>query len=144
MIGLIKQATGPLSLSIFNTKTIILALSLAGAAAALRADPGNDNRAPDVPTAIQTPGDTNKVCFHVYAVGVQIYTNDSTTFAWGLKAPEAMLFDSEGNLVGIHFAYGSLPSGAPIPAWQTESGSLAVGMKVGSASGGTGNIPWLL
>ncbi len=112
----------------------------------LRADPGNDNRAPDVGsnTSLIPPGDTNKVSFHVYAVGFQIYTNDSTTFAWGLKAPAASLFDSDGNLVGIHYAYGYTAAGAPIPAWETESGSLVVGARLASASGGTGNIPWLL
>jgi uncharacterized protein DUF3455 len=141
MIRLVKQAIGHRSLC--NANPLILALLIAGPPA-LRADPGNDNRAPDVPEPIQTPGDTNKVSFHVYAVGVQIYTNDSTTFAWGLKAPEAMLFDSEGNLVGIHFAYGYTAAGAPIPAWQTESGSLVVGSRIASAPGGVGNIPWLL
>src|SRR5260221_9309155 len=141
MMRIVKQAIGSLGLP--NNKTVIFALLLAGTAP-LWADPGNDNRAPAVPAAIQTPGDTNKVAFHVYAMGVQIYTNDSTTYAWGLKAPEAMLFDSDGNLVGIHFAYGYTAAGAPIPAWQTESGSLAVGSRIASAPGGTGNIAWLL
>src|SRR5213083_230486 len=110
----------------------------------LQARAGNDNRDPDVPAAIQAPGDTNKVAFHVYAVGVQIYTNDSTTFAWGLKAPEATLFDADGNVVGIHYAYGYTSAGAPIPAWETESGSLVVGSRIASSGGGPGNIAWLL
>jgi len=110
------------------------------------ANAGNDNRVPDVGTntVLLPPGDTNKVSFHVYAVGVQIYTNDTTTFAWGLKAPAAMLYDSDGNLVGIHYAYGYNAAGAPIPAWETESGSLVVGARIASAPGGAGNIAWLL
>ena len=97
-----------------------------------------------MPDAIIVPGDTNKVSFHVYAVGFQIYTNDPITFVWGLKAPEAMLFDADGNLVGIHYAYGYNSAGAPIPAWETVSGSLVVGARKASSAGGTGNIPWLL
>src|SRR5438067_2241555 len=96
-----------------------LALLVCAGVTDLRAEAGNDNRAPAVPDAILVPGDTNKVSFHVYAIGFQIYTNDSTTLAWGLKAPEAMLFDAEGNLVGIHYAYGYNSAGAPIPAWET-------------------------
>lgn len=123
-----------------------LALLLGAVATVVRAEPGNDNRAPDVGgnTALVPPGGTNKVSFHVYAEGFQIYTNDSTTFAWGLYAPEARLFDADGNLVGIHYAYGYNAAGAPIPAWETESGSLVVGARLASASGGTGNIAWLL
>ncbi len=131
--------------------TLRLALSavtllFAAAVIPVSADPGNDNRAPDVGanTQLLPPGETNKVSFHVYAVGFQIYTNDSTTFAWGLYAPEAVLFDADGNPVGIHYAYGYNSAGAPIPAWETESGSLVVGARIASAPGGTGNIQWLL
>jgi len=122
--------------------TLILGVSVIVA----RAEPGNDNRAPDVGanTQLVPPGETNKVSFHVYAVGFQIYTNDSTTFAWGLYAPEAVLLDADGNPVGIHYAYAYNAAGAPIPAWETESGSLVVGARIASAPGGTGNIPWLL
>jgi len=121
-------------------------LILGAAVIGVRADAGTDNRAPDVGsnTVLIPPGDTNKVSFHVYAVGFQIYTNDSTTFAWGLYAPEACLFDADGNLVGIHYAYGYNAAGAPIPAWETESGSLVDGARIASAPGGAGNIAWLL
>jgi len=124
----------------------VVAVLLCAGVMALWAEPDNDNRAPDVGTntVLIPPGGTNKVHFHVYAVGVQIYTNDATTFAWGLKAPEACLFDADGNLVGIHYAYGYTAAGAPIPAWETESGSLVVGARIASAPGGAGNIAWLL
>lgn len=117
---------------------------LGASLACVRAAPGNDSRAPEVPDTIKTPGTTNKVHFHVYAEGVQIYTNDTTTFAWGLQAPEAVLYDTDGNVVGIHYAFGLNAAGAPIPAWETDSGSLVVGARVSSAPGGTGNIPLLL
>jgi Protein of unknown function (DUF3455) len=138
-----SKISGSLFSSTLNLTGSTVALLIC-AALTLRADPGNDNRAPDVPETIQPPGGTNKVHFHVYAVGVQIYTNDSTTFAWGLKAPEATLFDADGEVVGIHYAYAYTPAGAPIPAWETESGSLVVGTRVASEPGGPGNIPWLL
>jgi len=128
-------------------KAVVFGLSVLAVIAATSSGSGQDNRAPEltgVATNIVVPGDTNKVHFHVYAVGVQIYTNDPITFAWGLKAPEACLFDADGNLVGIHFAYAYTAAGAPIPAWQTESGSLVVGARIASAAGGAGNIPWLL
>src|ERR1051325_8058172 len=97
---------GPIFSSTFSVTGTTLALLVSAGLSSLKAEAGNDNRAPVVPDAIEVPGDTNKVCFHVYAVGWQVYTNDSITFAWGLNAPEAMLFDAEGNLVGIHYAYG--------------------------------------
>ena len=57
----------------------LVAFSLQG-----RAD-GNDNRAPEVPTAIQVP-EGNKVQFHAYAVGVQIYNWNGT--AWVFDHPK--------------------------------------------------------
>src|SRR5678815_5141718 len=62
---------------------------------------GNDNRAPEVPASLAVP-DGNKVHFHAYAVGVQIYVattspTDATKFVWTFKAPEAVLFDADGN-----------------------------------------------
>src|SRR6266498_2736817 len=56
---------------------------------ATRAQEGNDNRAPDVPDSLLVP-EGNKVHFHAYAVGVQIYTckeNADGGFSWVFKAP---------------------------------------------------------
>jgi hypothetical protein len=115
------------------TLTSVVSLLLA-ACSSLRAEPNNDNRAPDVPTAIQTPGTTNKVHFHAYAVGVQIYDWNGT--AWVFRAPEAVLLDADGNPVGIHYAG---------PTWETESGSKVVGARVASAPSSSSNsIPQLL
>ena len=71
------------------------------------AEPGNDNRAPRVPSTLAVPAG-NKVALHAYAVGVQIYTAtpspaDPTQFVWTFKAPEAVLFDNDGNVVGLHY-----------------------------------------
>jgi len=106
---------------------------------------GNDNRAPDVPSSLQVPAG-NKVSFHAYAVGVQIYTatrstNSPTGFAWTFTGPEAVLFDSDGNVVGIHYAF----AGPTRPAWETESGSRVVGIRtVAPVTVDANAIPWLI
>jgi len=100
---------------------------------------GNDNRAPEVPAALQVPGG-NKVSFHVYAVGVQIYVatasaNSPTGYGWTFRAPEATLYDPDGNVVGLHYAG---------PTWETESGSKVGGARVAGATPNANAIPWLL
>jgi len=122
-----------------NVITLLLVLAWAAPARA-----GNDNRSPDVPTAIQVP-EGNKVSFHVYAEGVQIYTatasaTSPTGFAWTFTGPEAVLYDLDGNVVGIHYAY----AGPTRPAWETTSGSLVVGARfVPPVTVDTNAIPWL-
>src|SRR6185503_17069710 len=94
-------------------KTIAFALALL-LGSGLTALAGNDNRAPEVPDSIAVePG--NKVHFHGYAVGVQIYTWNGTT--WGTPVPEATLFHGNG-IVTIHFEG---------PRWQSNSGSIVLG-----------------
>jgi hypothetical protein len=95
---------------------------------------GTDNRAPDVPTVLEVP-DGNKVHFHAYAVGVQIYTWSAATSKWVFKAPQAVLYDSDGNVVGIHFAG---------PTWESNSGSEVVGHRIAAATVDPTAIPWLL
>jgi hypothetical protein len=99
----------------------------------------------DLPASLDVP-DGNRVSFHVYAVGVQIYVatpsdTSSTGYAWTFQAPEAVLFDSDGNMVGIHYAF----AGPTRPAWETESGSLVVGARaVPPVTVSSSAIPWLL
>jgi hypothetical protein len=97
---------------------------------------GNDGRTPEVPTAIQVPGETNKVHFHAYAVGVQIYKWDGTS--WVFQAPEAVLFADAGTHgeIGIH--YGG-------PTWESESGSKVLGAAIANAPSPNANsVPQLL
>jgi len=115
--------------------TAALVAMLLASLSAARAD---DNRAPEVPAALEVP-DGNKVEFHAYAVGVQIYVSapsaaDPTKFVWVFKAPEAVLFDSDGNIVGIHYAG---------PTWETESGSMVVGARMAGATVDPTAIAWL-
>jgi len=112
----------------------LIGLALLGASpvAALAAD----NRAPEVPQDIQV-GDTNKVHFHGYAEGVQIYTWNGTD--WGTAVPRATLFDDDGNVVATHFG---TPNG---PAWKSNSGSEVVGkLPPKKVTPDLSAIPWLL
>src|SRR5207247_201213 len=96
------------------SSAFIPAVTLAAAVLLLLAFPapmqaGNDNRSPDVPAPIQVPGGTNKVHFHAYAVGVQIYVwtvnpTNAALSSWVFKAPEAVLFADAGTHgeIGIH------------------------------------------
>ena len=114
-----------------------LALTAASAAPAL----ATDNRAPEVPAGVAIDaaidGD-QKVHFHGYAVGFQIYTWNGTD--WGNAVPKATLFDDDGNVVVDHFG---TTNG---PAWRSNSGSEVVGklppkkrLTVDETA-----IPWLL
>jgi hypothetical protein len=120
--------------------TLLLALTWAAPAKA-----GNDHRAPEVPATLQVE-EGNKVSFHVYAEGVQIYTatasaTSPTGFSWTFTGPEAVLFDADGNVVGSHYAF----AGPTRPAWQTLSGSLVVGARsVPPVTVDPTAIPWLI
>ncbi len=92
----------------------------------------NDNRAPEVPDDIVVP-EGNKVHFHGFAIGVQIYTWNGTD--WGSAIPRATLFDDEGNVVIEHSAG---------PTWTSNSGSEVVGaLPPLSVIVDTDSIPWL-
>src|SRR5262245_2381393 len=96
--------------SITSTTALLL-----WAAVTLTAQAGADIRAPEVPDEIVVDGN-NKVHFHGFGVGFQIYTWNGTS--WGNAVPEATLFDEDGNIVSTHFAG---------PSWQSNSGSKVVG-----------------
>jgi uncharacterized protein DUF3455 len=92
----------------------------------------DDQRAPEVPKDIAVPVG-NKVHFHAFAVGVQIYTWDGTS--WGRAVPEATLFHENG-VVATHFAG---------PTWESNSGSKVVGaLARPPVTVDPDAIPWLL
>jgi hypothetical protein len=103
---------------------------------AVRAD--DNNHRPDLPSPIcdklqVQPG--NKVAFHVYALGVQVYRWNGTS--WDFVGPVAMLF-ADANYtgeVGIH--YGG-------PTWESNSGSKVVASRMEGCSPDQTAIPWLL
>jgi hypothetical protein len=94
-----------------------------------------DNRAPDVPCETIKVPEGNKVIFHTYALGAQIYRWDGST--WAFVAPAAVLFanaDYDGE-VGTH--YGG-------PSWESNSGSKVVGRRIQGCTPDPSSIPWLL
>ena len=110
---------------------------------AASADPGNDNRAPDLEgdAARLTVEAGNKLAFHAHAEGVQIYRWTGT--AWQFVGPEAFLFadtkDDDGSgLIGIHYA---TPAG---PAWESASGSKVIGQRIDGVNVDPAAIDWLL
>ena len=121
-----------LSLRIMLTAMAVLAFSSIQLA---RADA--DNRTPDLPSPLcdrlQVQGD--KVIFHVYALGVQIYRWNGVS--WVFVAPAARLFaDAEYHgEVGIHYAG---------PTWESNSGGKVVASRVESCAPDPTAIAWLL
>ena len=73
---------------------------------------------PELPAqcSLIAPEAGNKLAFHVYAKGVQVYKWNFATGVWDFMGPRADLFaeDSYHGEVGTHFAG---------PHWQSKSGS---------------------
>jgi hypothetical protein len=104
---------------------------------------------PPVPPVLEPPAGAT-VKLHAHAVGAQIYTcaasggagadagadAGATTYAWVLRAPDALLFDAAGTQVGTHGAG---------PSWMWRDGSAAVGAKVAELPSPSADaISWLL
>jgi uncharacterized protein DUF3455 len=118
-----------------RTLAAALALLLLSLGAPIGAAPGQDNRAPDLSECPDLQVEAgNKVAYHLYAEGVQIYRWDGTE--WDFVGPEALLYaDAGGNgVVGIH--YGG-------PTWESASGSKVVGAVLERCPVPDA-IPWLL
>jgi hypothetical protein len=118
---------------------LVVLLSIAGLAQAFipAARALDSNQAPDLPSplcdSLQVP-EGNKVAFHVYARGVQIYNWNGTS--WVFVAPSAMLFADAGyhGQVGIHYAG---------PTWESNSGSKVVAASPIRCFPDPTAIPWL-
>jgi hypothetical protein len=119
-----------------NVTLAVLALFLLALVVPAGANQGNDNRAPDLGDCqhLQVPAG-NKVAFHVYAEGVQIYRWDG--MMWNFVAPDALLFADAGERgeVGFHYAG---------PTWESVSGSKVVGTVLERCTPDIEAIPWLL
>jgi Protein of unknown function (DUF3455) len=93
--------------------------------------------AQQVPPQLQPPAG-EQLFLTLHAKGDQIYSckADGSQFTWVLKAPDADLFDAEGNLFGKHFAG---------PSWMASDTSRVNGKAVANApSPDPDSIPWLL
>lgn len=114
---------------------VLLAVALAFIPAA-RAN--NGGRSPDLsfPTCdkLQVP-EGNKLAFHVYALGVQVYRWNGTS--WDFVAPVANLFadDNYRGQVGNHYAG---------PTWESNSGSKVIAARMADCTPDATAIPWLL
>ena len=98
----------------------------------------NGNRGPDLPSplcdSLQVPPG-NKVAFHVYALGVQVYKWNG--ISWDFVAPVATL-SADANYsgqVGIHYAG---------PTWESNSHSKVSAKRLAGCSPDSTTIPWLL
>src|ERR1700722_1614613 len=93
--------------------------------------------AQQVPKQLEPPA-TEQLLLQVHAKGDQVYAckGDAAQFAWTLKAPDAQLFDKDGQPFGKHFAG---------PSWEAKDGSRVTGKAVANApSPDADSIPWLL
>jgi hypothetical protein len=77
----------------------------------------------------------------VHAIGVQKYTCQANS-TWLFTDPEATLYKTTGvsKPIGSHFL--NFATGRPV--WQLNDGSSVEAARTQTASGGTGNIAWLL
>jgi hypothetical protein len=85
-----------------------------------------------------SPPQGSRLLLELVADGVQIYGCEARDkgFAWTFEAPEAALFDRQGQQIGTHFAG---------PTWKSSDGSTVVGEVIGKADAPEpGAIPWLL
>ena len=108
---------------------LALLIGLAGTALAY-------NDAPELPAGCESVAAPagNKVSFHVYAIGVQIYNWNGTS--WVLFAPDAKLYADPNYRGKVGFHYGG-------PTWESNSGSNVVGARVADCSPDPTAIPWL-
>ena len=118
---------------------LVILLAVAGGALASipAAWAGDNNHEPDLPSplcdTVQVPPG-NKVSFHVYARGVQIYKWNGAS--WSFVAPMATLYANANyhGPVGTHYAG---------PTWESNSGSKVVASRVADCSPDPTAIPWL-
>lgn len=93
--------------------------------------------AQEVPEELRPPAN-ERLLFRVHAKGDQVYIckDEAGRFGWKLQAPDARLFDTDGELFGKHFAG---------PSWEANDGSRVTGKAVANApSPDADSIPWLL
>jgi Protein of unknown function (DUF3455) len=91
-----------------------------------------------IPEKLRLP-DGQVELLKVHARGYQVYVSqrdDHGKLAWLLKGPLAELFDSQGDVVGAHYAG---------PTWKLNDGSEVKGKLLEKADAPeSGAIPWLL
>ena len=101
---------------------VLIALVTLATTSAFAFDNSNGPELPAECSSINVPAG-NKLTFHAYAKGVQIYKWNLITQKWDLLAPQAGLFAEENYFgeIGSHYAG---------PRWESKSGSIVEGRRV--------------
>jgi Protein of unknown function (DUF3455) len=119
---------------LYMKRVVVTALAVTCFAGAASSQ-GRQGHVPDLGDCdkLQVQSD-NRLFFHVYAEGVQIYRWDGTS--WIFSAPEAVLSANLGGtgVVGLHYAG---------PTWESVSGSRVLGAVEERCTVGASDIPWL-
>jgi hypothetical protein len=93
---------------------------------------------PKIPDSIKPP-DGEELVLVAHASGFQVYVcrpDAEGKPAWTLKAPDAQLYDPQGNVIGKHFAG---------PTWRHNDGSEITGRMIAQVDAPDPKaIPWLL
>jgi hypothetical protein len=136
--------TGPMRCRRLAVRTNLalsaLALTLLALVSPAKAIDDAYERAPELPSPlcdkVNAP-EGNRVSSHVYALGVQIYQWNGTS--WTFIGPEAALFEEScyETQVGIHYGDGG-------PTWEANDGSVVKAARVDGCTPFRGAIPWLL
>ncbi len=92
-----------------------------------------------VPNKLQVPA-KQRLLLKSTAKGSQIYVckakADSNTFEWTLKAPEAVLYNDQGQKLGLHYAG---------PTWEANDGSKVMAKVIAKTNAPQASaIDWLL
>jgi hypothetical protein len=128
-----SKTTQPIRILLFPT--ILVSLTLLALGAASGANAGKHSPPPDLDVCqnLAAPAG-NKVAFHTYASGVQIYRWNGAS--WVFQAPNASLYSDAGEngVVGTHYAG---------PTWESRSGSKVVGAVVDRCTPRPDAIQWL-
>ena len=99
---------------------------------------GQKPSVPSVPEKLRPPAGEELVLY-AHASGKQTYLcqlRADQKAEWSLKAPEATLFDSDGNQIGKHFLG---------PRWRHKDGSEVTGKVIAKVdSPAADSVPWLL
>ncbi len=97
-----------------------------------------NHQAPDLPSplcdSLEAPSG-NKLAFRVFAVGVQIYRWNGTS--WAFVEPVATLFADSNHHVKVGVHYGG-------PTWEANNGGKVVATRLAACSPDPTAIPWLL
>jgi hypothetical protein len=124
--------------SLITSLAVIVGLLVLGLAVGNAQSSPQNEPAPDVPDAIQTPAGL-EVVVYAHATGSQIYSCQAGAdgkFNWTLKAPDAELRDRKDKVIGHHSAG---------PSWKLTDGSEVTGKAVAHVDSlDPDSIPWLL